>query len=33
MKVQIVYIDTSLKGSDKDFAAAFMKEQLVDLQS
>ena len=25
MKVQIVYIDTSLKGSDKDFAAAFMK--------
>ena len=26
-------IDTSLKGSDKDFAAAFMKEQLVDLQS
>ena len=33
MKVQIVYIDTSLKGSDKDFVAAFMKEQLVDLQS
>ena len=31
VKVEVVYINPPLKSSDEDFAAAFMKEKLVDL--
>ncbi len=32
MEVEVIHINPSLKSPDKDFAAAFMEEKLVDLQ-